>query len=468
MKQLCFFLLGTFVNVFFLGDIYAQTCMSRPSCNSANCCTTPTVALSCTVLNCAIGVSSQLAPCAPYYNCHQYTRASLDNNPSANSIFNPNCISGCVMCNYPSSSIIEDPAFVPVPNIGQAQAIHYSNNPEHSGVFDLGTGDPNDVISKNFPDGNLYLHHKDCFPNGYQTFLSYIGYIEANANIMTATALYVIDRPGVTYSWAAEPAGVVTFSNTNQYATTITPVCSGTVTIKLTAYSSIGSRTQCVTVTSAPSNPCSCVSTCDITGTYTPTGSGASALNSFNNTSTYATLANVTCLNATSIRWTKTSGNGTFVENNYTGSASIYLNSGQSISLNIVAKNGACTVGTRTVTFQRGGSSWRGAPKTLSEKRSMPNGEVMERDNQAESFVAEGLSLSPNPSNGEIFIYSEKVQVLHIDIFDRLGRLVISNETPTEGFRTRINLGDHSDGLYWVKIRDADDRTQVFKAIIIK
>jgi Secretion system C-terminal sorting domain len=92
----------------------------------------------------------------------------------------------------------------------------------------------------------------------------------------------------------------------------------------------------------------------------------------------------------------------------------------------------------------------------------------MERDNQAESFVAEGLSLSPNPSNGEIFIYSEKVQVLHIDIFDRLGRLVISNETPTEGFRTRINLGDHSDGLYWVKIRDADDRTQVFKAIIIK
>jgi hypothetical protein len=233
---------------------------------------------------------------------------------------------------------------------------HLANSDTHSAVKEILFDHSFKYISKYGCNGPLVAHNLNgsfyhlVVPSQINTsypteFWTYIGPITGNPNIAgTAPVTFgVIDSTGINYSWAITNGNskIYVYSGGNQAIVTLIPVHTGSATLQLSVSSSCGSvKTQQINLN---------VNIC-LDGTYDNAGIYNQVLNTVNHVSTGGVAIRVSCSNATTITWQKTSGNinGYFPDGQ---SVSFNMTSGGSISLLITAKNGSTTIGSRTVTF---------------------------------------------------------------------------------------------------------------------
>ena len=64
------------------------------------------------------------------------------------------------------------------------------------------------------------------------------------------------------------------------------------------------------------------------------------------------------------------------------------------------------------------------------------------------------LSVFPNPTNGKLFVESDEVKISKVQIFDQVGRLMLSREV--RGLNTEINLENLNNGSYFILIETAE------------
>ena len=78
------------------------------------------------------------------------------------------------------------------------------------------------------------------------------------------------------------------------------------------------------------------------------------------------------------------------------------------------------------------------------------------------SSSVSGVSIYPNPSNGEFTIESNSGLVKTIDVLDLTGRVVVSTSNAEEF--TQINIASLSNGIYFVRIK-SDNKLEVIKVV---
>lgn len=212
-------------------------------------------------------------------------------------------------------------------------------------------------MSKYGRDGPLVVHNLNGSWYHYVYTVSLDGYwaymgISGSPNI-TGTgnvAFSVNNVSGVTYAWSIISGGsnIYISSASNQNTVTLTPLHSGTAVLKLITDSSCGSpRTQTINL-DIDTQIC-------LEGTYTNAGNGPYNLNTGNSVSTGSVMTTVTCPNATSYIWQRTSGSLSYYASG--PDMSFTMTSGSSISFLITAKNSSNQViGTRNVAYYNYGS----------------------------------------------------------------------------------------------------------------
>lgn len=167
---------------------------------------------------------------------------------------------------------------------------------------------------------------------------------------LNSTTFSANNISGVTYSWsiASGYSNIYISSGATQSTVTLTPTHSGTAVLQLSISSACGAvRTQQITL-NIQTNVC-------LEGTFTNAGSGNQNLYTTNSILVGSVNATVTCPNATSFTWQKTSGN---INSFYTSGANVSftMTSGGSISFLVTAKNGSNTLATRNIAFYNYGS----------------------------------------------------------------------------------------------------------------
>jgi len=314
--------------------------------------------------------SKRLSEChtSAYYNCHGFIISYFENGCTT-----PSWISGQVPAPYtcPSSQGIKSASayqnsgkYVQVCSETSANIAYYKfSQGDHSAVKEVtGGGSLVKYLSKYNFDGPLVAHNltgswyhltgQENIPPSPIEFWSYIGSISGNSNIvgLSPRTFSVNNISGVNYSWSI-PSGsnkIYISSASNQSTVTLTPTHSGTATLRLNISSACGSvKTQAITL-NIQTNVC-------LEGTYNNAGNNGQNLNTVNSVSTGGVSATVTCPNATSFTWQKTSGtiNGWIASG---ATVSFTMTSGGSISFSVTAKNGSTTLATRNVTFYNFGS----------------------------------------------------------------------------------------------------------------
>lgn len=314
--------------------------------------------------------SKKLSDCHPsaYYNCHGFVISYFENGCTLPS-FTGNQISAPYLC--PNTQAIKSASafqnsgkYVRVCSETSANIAYYKFlQGDHSAVKEVtGGGSIVKYLSKYNYDGPLVAHNltgswyhltsQENIPPTPIEFWSYIGPISGNPNIvgLSPVTFTVNNIPGVSYSWSI-PLGfnkIWFSSNSNQNTVTLTPTHSGTATLRLNISSTCGSvKTQEITL-NIQTNVC-------LEGAYNNVGNNGQNLNTVNTVSVGGVSATVTCPNATSFTWQKTSGSVSYwVPNGNT--VNFTMLSGGSISFYVTAKNGSTTVATRNVTFHNYGS----------------------------------------------------------------------------------------------------------------
>lgn len=300
--------------------------------------------------------SKRLSDCHPsaYYNCHGFVISYFENGCTA-----PSWIGNQLPAPYtcPNSQGIKSASayqnngkYVQVCSESVANVAYYELiGDSHSAVKEvIGGGAVIKYLSKYGSDGPLVAHNlagswyhlTDKVLNTPVQFWSYVGPIAGNSNIvgLSPRTFSVNNISGVNYSWLI-PSGsskIYISSASNQSTVTLTPTHSGTATLRLNISSACGSvKTQEITL-NIQTNVC-------LEGTYNNAGNNGQNLNTVNSVSTGGVSATVTCPNATSFTWQKTSGtiNGWIASG---ATASFTMTSGGSISFSVTAKNGSTTL----------------------------------------------------------------------------------------------------------------------------
>lgn len=230
---------------------------------------------------------------------------------------------------------------------------------DHSAVREVtGGGNVIKYLSKYGSDGPMVAHnidgsyyHYDLQVNG-MTHWSFVGQIMGNPNIVGTSSVnfYVQNKSDVFYNWSIVDGGqnIYISSGATTNSVNLTPIHSGTATLQLAISSDCGSvRTQQIAL-NIQTNIC-------LEGSYDNDGINDQNLNTSNSVATGGVSATVTCPNATSFSWQKTSGD---IYDVMTSGANVSFTmlSGGSISFNITAKNGSTTLATRDVSFYNFGS----------------------------------------------------------------------------------------------------------------
>jgi hypothetical protein len=313
--------------------------------------------------------SKRLSDCHPgaYYNCHGFVISYFENGCTA-----PSWISTQVPAPYtcPNSQGVKSASafqnsgkYVQVCTESTANIAFYELvlGDSHSAVKEVtGGGAVIKYLSKYGSDGPLVAHNltgswyhlTGRVVNSQVQFWSYLGLISGNPNIvgLNPVTFNVYNIPGVNYSWSI-PTGfnkIYISSGANQSSVTLTPTHSGTAVLRLNVSSSCGSvKTQEITL-NIQTNVC-------LEGTFNNAGNNGQNLNTLNRVSVGGVSATVTCPNATSFTWQRTSGNisGWIA---YGATVSFTMTSGGSISFSVTARNGSTTLSTRNVTFHNFGS----------------------------------------------------------------------------------------------------------------
>jgi hypothetical protein len=230
----------------------------------------------------------------------------------------------------------------------------------HSSVkqFIPGTGTIK-YLSKYGSDGPLVGHDRDgsvYHLKGAQDlnpdYWVYIGQLQGNTSISgtTPVSFSVVNKPEVNYSWSIVSGGsnIYISSASNQATVSLKPTHSGTAVLRFTVGSNCATSKSKDYSLNIQTNIC-------LEGSYSNNGSNNINLNTVNSVAVGGISASVTCPNATSFTWQKTSGNinGWFPPGS---SVAFTMTSGGSISFLVTARDGSTTLATRNVTFYNYGS----------------------------------------------------------------------------------------------------------------
>ncbi len=295
------------------------------------------------------------------YNCHGFVLSYFENSCTPGITQTITAPYMCPATQGNQGSIATNVKFVEVCNVSQCDAVWYSlyGGTSHSAVRVEESGQVK-YISKYGDDGPLVSHDLNgsfyhYSPNWSVTstnYYVYVGNISGNPNIVGTgnVSFSVNNKSGVTYSWSIISGGSYIYisSASNQNTVTLKPTHSGTAVLKLITDSSCGSpRTQTINL-NIDTQIC-------LEGTYTNAGQGPYNLNTGNSVSTGSVMTNVTCPDAASYTWQRTSGSLSYYASG--PDMSFTMTSGSSISFLITAKNSSNQViGTRNVSYYNYGS----------------------------------------------------------------------------------------------------------------
>lgn len=275
-------------------------------------------------------------------------------------------------------------------------------------------------ISKYGNDGPLVSHnvngswyHNDN--NGVNRVIStefwtYIGEIKGNPFItgISNQSFSILSGSGLTYSWSVISGGehIYISSANNLNAVTLSPLHSGSAILQVTVSSACGSITQQKNLT-IQTNIC-------LEGTFRNNSSIVKNLNTGNSVSAGWVDCTVTCPNATSYTWQRTSGTVSYYSSG--NFLSFNITSGASVSFNIVARNSSNVIlANRNISFNNYGS-----------------------------FAA-----SPNPASSSLKIDALEEAPLSISITNLKDNSV--KEIHNYRGKTDIDVSDLKDGEYLVK-----------------
>lgn len=278
-------------------------------------------------------------------------------------------------------------------------------------------------LSKYGNDGPLVGHNlNDSYYHydgqvGSTKFYTYIGRMQgpgfANGSFnITGTSVQnfnVLNVSGVTYTWSQLSGYQNAYISSGQGTNSIllTPTHSGTTHLKLVCKSTCGAEQAQIFNINITTNIC-------LEGVFT-INSQLSNLNTSNNITIGNVNSSVTCPNASSFTWVRTSGS---ITNYYTNNSSMSfaMVSGGTISFLVTAKNGSQTLLTRNVTFYHYGS----------------------------------FRISPNPSQDLIAIDLNPDLLFDIVIYDFFGKLnkIINSYNSKE----KIDISNLKKGEYmtWI------------------
>jgi|GEM_PF-1454242 len=325
--------------------------------------------------------SKRLSDCHvnAYYNCHGFVRSYFENGCTTPS-WTGSLIPAPYLCpnqqgNRTTPDFKDVGKYVQVCSETNANIAFYTfigTVGNHSAVKEVtGGGAITKYLSKYGTDGPLVAHNlsgswyhingKDTNPVTPIEFWRYIGPISGNPSIngISPTTFSATSVPTVIYAWsiASGYSNIYISSASNQSTVTLTPTHSGTAVLQLSISSACGSvKTQQITL-NIQTNVC-------LEGTFTNAGGGNQNLNTTNTVLVGNVSATVSCPNATSYIWQKTSGN---INSYYASGANVSftMTSGGSISFLLTAKNGSTTLSTRNITFYNYGS-FRVSPNPAS------------------------------------------------------------------------------------------------------
>jgi hypothetical protein len=315
--------------------------------------------------------SKLLSGCNTSYNCHGFVMHYFENNnttsydcgksvgwgsPFITPAFVCPILTGSKQANdYQSSG-----KYVRVCDESNANIAFFNlsgANGDHSAVKQI-VGTTIKYLSKYGHEGPLVGHNLTTSVyhiNGWVTsteFWAYIGGINGNQNIVgtSPVSFSVPNNPGVIYSWSITSGGsnIYISSANNQNSVTLTPLHSGSAILRLNISSACGAvKTQQIPL-NIQTNIC-------LEGTFGQSGGSGINLQTSNNVSIGGVSSSVTCPNATSFTWQRTSGSITSFSPSGPN-VNFGMTSGGTISFLVTAKNGSTTLQTRNVAFYNFGS----------------------------------------------------------------------------------------------------------------
>lgn len=317
--------------------------------------------------------SKRLSDCHvnAYYNCHGFVRSYFENGCTAPSwsgqvpapYYCPNTQGNRTIPDFKDSN-----KYIQVCSESDANIAYYiftGNGGDHSAVKEV-SGAVTKYLSKYGTNGPLVAHnltgswyHLYGNNNPITTeFWRYIGSsISGNPNIngLNSVTFSTVNITNATYSWSVISgySNIYISSGANQRTITLTPTHSGTAVLQLSISSGCGSaKIQQITL-NIQTNVC-------LEGLYSISGSTSQNLNTTNSIPVGNVSSTVTCPNATSFTWQKTSGT---INSFYTAGANVQFTmpSGGSISFLVTSKNGSTTLATRNIAFYNYGS-FRASP----------------------------------------------------------------------------------------------------------
>jgi hypothetical protein len=308
--------------------------------------------------------SRKLSGCDPNtnYNCHGFTMSYFEvscNQPGWNNAVStpylcPNIIGARYDLAWQNSG-----SYIQVCSETEANIAYYhlTNGDTHSAVKEILTDGSFKYLSKYGCDGPIVAH--DLTRSVYHLkgqvvttfplqFWSYLRPISGNPTIIgtNSTTFYVNDISNISYSWSiiSGYSNISITAGANQHEVTLTPYHSGTAELQLIAVSSCGvPKTQKITL-KITTNVC-------LEGTYDNSQIYNQNLNTTNRVSTGGVTVHVSCPNASTITWQKTSGNINGFFPNTGPLTSFTMTSGGSISFLVTAKDGSTILVTRSITF---------------------------------------------------------------------------------------------------------------------
>lgn len=312
--------------------------------------------------------SFKVSECNPSYNCHGFTMSYFEGSPTP--------------CQPSPFSYITPAYSCPVQAIGGIKGAEWKTNGKyarvcteadakivyyeaglpggHSAVKVVQSGTTK-YISKYGADGPLVSHnlngswyHNDN--NGVNRvtsteFWTYIGSIQGSGSI-TGTgnqSFNVLSGTGLSYSWSLISGGehIYISSASNLNTVTLSPLHSGTAILQVTVSSGCGSITQQKNL-SIQTNIC-------LEGTFRNNSSTVKNLNTSNSVSAGWVDCTVTCPNAASYTWQRTSGTISYYSSG--NFLSFNITSGASVSFNVVARNSSNVIlANRNISFYNFGS----------------------------------------------------------------------------------------------------------------
>lgn len=371
--------------------------------------------------------TTRVSDCNPSYNCHGFTMSYFDPatqcQPSPFIYYSP-AYSCPTSVGIKGAEWKTNGKYVRVCTEADAKIAYYEGGAGMSGghsAVKVVQGGTTKYISKYGADGPLVSHnlngswyHNDN--NGVNRvtsteFWTHIGSIPESGTINgTGNRTYsVLSGSGLSYSWSIVSGGenIYISSGANQSTVTLSPLHSGNATLQITVTTGCGSIVQQKALT-IQTNIC-------LEGTYLNNSSTVKNLNTGNSVAAGWVNCTVTCPNAASYTWQRTSGTISFYSSG--NFLSFNITSGSSVSFNVVARNSSnAVIGNRNISFYNYGS----------------------------------FAVSPNPASSSLKVDALEDAPLSVAIIDLKGNCM--KEISNYSGKSNIDVTDLKDGEYIVNI----------------